>query len=351
MKFTALDINKSNAWQIGTGDGTRMYHDIFLKYGVALVGPGNPGKEGSREAQLFYTVNPNAKNWGKVLNQVRKDEWIIARKGVRVIVAIGKVIEGYNYSDLFSDVEGWDLQHFIKVKWFTPKTKTTKIEFTNSPLGAGTLQRCKNEVVFNAIYTNDFEEVVNQFIVEDLYIPRKINPSEIVNALIDGGVRIQDAENIGNTLNRIVQLTNWYLENDKESLEHEIVAFLVVPLLIALGWSEQKIKIEYNGINVALFNSPFKGDYKSSPQIIIEAKTFGDGLAFTGGQIDAYANKFPDCKKFVATNGFRYKYFEKLNDKLEFIGYFNLIDLIERNVLYEVAHTSIETILKISNFN
>lgn len=351
MKFTATEICKNNTWQIGTGDGTRSYFDIFLRYGVALVGPGDPGMEGSPEAKLFYAANPYRNNWGEKLKKVKKDEWLIARKGKQTILAIGRVTEEYDYSNLFSDVEGWDLQHFVKVKWYKPDTKNEIIEFDNLPLGQSTLQGCNNAVVFDEIYKTEFKEAKNEFNVEDLILPADISIDKIVSALIDSGVRIQDAENIGFTLNRIVRLTDWYLANDGESLEIEIVFFLVVPLLIALGWSEQKIKIEYNNIDVALFHLPFKGNYKTSPEIIIEAKTFGNGLAFTGEQIKTYAEKYPECKKFIATNGFRYKYFEKLNGKMEFIGYFNLIDLKERNVLYDVPHTSVETILKLATFN
>ncbi len=266
MKFTATEICKNNTWQIGTGDGTRSYFDIFLRYGVALVGPGDPGMEGSPEAKLFYAANPYRNNWGEKLKKVKKDEWLIARKGKQTILAIGRVTEEYDYSNLFSDVEGWDLQHFVKVKWYKPDTKNEIIEFDNLPLGQSTLQGCNNAVVFDEIYKTEFKEAKNEFNVEDLILPADISIDKIVSALIDSGVRIQDAENIGFTLNRIVRLTDWYLANDGESLEIEIVFFLVVPLLIALGWSEQKIKIEYNNIDVALFHLPFKGNYKKHHQ-------------------------------------------------------------------------------------
>lgn len=351
MKFTANDINKGNTWQIGTGDDTRMYHDIFIKYGVALVGPGDPGKEGDSNTKLYYNNNPQIKNWGATLKEIKKGEWIIARKGKQIILAVGQVLEEYNYSHLFWDIEGWDLQHYIKVKWYKPKTVNGVIEFSTKPLGQSTLQGCYNPVVFAEIYKIEFEEVKNDFEVEDFYLSKAINHIQIIDALIHEGVRIQDAENIGNTINRIVRLTDWYLINDFETLEAEIVAFLVTPLLIALGWSEQKIKIEYNYIDIALFNKSFNGDYSLTPQIIIEVKTFSNGLAFTDDQIKKYASKYPNCKKFITTNGFRYKYFEKMNNELVYMGYFNLIKLNERNIVYDIPISSIATLLKISNLS
>ena len=32
-----------NYWQVAAGEGTRDYSDVFLKYGVILLGAGNPG--------------------------------------------------------------------------------------------------------------------------------------------------------------------------------------------------------------------------------------------------------------------------------------------------------------------
>ncbi len=141
MKFTALDINKENTWQIGTGDDTRMYLDIFLSFGVALVGPGYPGIEGEPSTEIFYKEHSNKHNWGAVLKQVKRGQWMIAKKGKGCIVALGHVIEEYNYSHIFSDVEGWDLQHYLKIKWYLPKTDSRLLNLPSFCLSQSTLQR------------------------------------------------------------------------------------------------------------------------------------------------------------------------------------------------------------------
>jgi|WetSurMetagenome_2_1015567.scaffolds.fasta_scaffold98047_1 hypothetical protein len=351
MKILPADVNSSNTWQIGTGDGTRSYHDIFLKFGVALVGPGDPGKDGDAATDLFYTVNPGVHNWGKALKLVQKGQWIIARKGTTAIVGLGQVEREYDYSWLFADVEGWDLQHYVSVRWYRPETRNGRIEFTDKVLGQSTLQRCRNQMVFDELYKTDFELCASEFSPQDFALPRQITTDDLANEMVDQGIRIQDAENVGATVERIIRLANWYVKNDCNALESEIVAFLILPLLVALGWSEQKMKLEYSDVDIALFKKAFRGDYGSKPAIILEAKTFGNGLAFTGHQIENYAQKFPQCDKFVATNGFRYKLFERIGSGLATAGYFNLLRLNERNVLYDIPFTSIQTILKISNFN
>ena len=347
MKFSAQEINSKNTWQIGTGDDTRMYHDVFIKYGVAFVGPGDPGIEGDPETALFYKNNPKVKNWGAVLKQVKVGDWMIARKGKSTIVALGKVVSGYNHSEFFGDVEGWCLQHYVRVEWYRANIASNRLEIGSNSLSQSTLQRCASKIVLNKIYNCDFVLAPEPTRIEQVEL---IQISELVNELIERGIRIQDSENIGVTLARIIRLAQYYEANDGSAPEAEIVSFLVVPFLIAIGWSEQKIKMEYNRIDIALFTESFKGNYLATPNIIIEAKKIENGLAFTDKQIDGYSKLFPRCKKFVATNGYRYVYSELVNGKLVSKGYFNLLRLSEREQLRSLPLTSIETILQISNF-
>ena len=351
MRLTPAEINSKNCWQIGTGDDTRSYLDIFLKYGIALVGPGDPGKEGEPNTKLFYETNPEVRNWGAILSNVEIGEWILARKGVRKILAVGQVEKKIDYSNLFSDVEGWNLQHFVKVKWYLPDNPENIIQFDSNVLVQSTIQRCRKQVVYDQIYKTAFVKCPREFEVEDFFVPKEIDLSDITNMLVDQGLRIQDAENVSSTIQRIIRLAQWYRKNDKETLESEIVAFLILPLLIALGWSEQKMKLEYQNIDIALFIKAFTGDYQSTPEFIIEAKTFNNGLAFTDAQMKIYGEKYPNCKNFIATNGYRYKIFFKDKNKLIQKGYFNLLRLNERNVLYDTPLTTIESIFSISNLH
>ncbi len=47
--------------------------------------------------------------------------------------------------------------------------------------------------------------------------------------------------------------------------EHETRTFLITPLLVALGWSEQRIKIEWDKLDVALFRYPHGYKEKGQP--------------------------------------------------------------------------------------
>jgi hypothetical protein len=342
-----LDLSDKTIWQIGSGDSSRDYSKVFLDFGVALVGPGDPGDERNPETAEYYNLNESVKNWGMVLKQIKKNHWIILRKGRKIIKAVGEVNSEYDYIPIFGDVDGWDLQHSVKVDWYLPQKD---ICFDKSILSMSTLEACYNSDVHERISQEDFEKHLPKYNFNNFKIPNEITIKDISKSLINNGVRIQDAENISNTIERIIKLAKWYYENDYYVLEHEIRTLLVIPLLISLGWSEQKIKIEYNKIDIAIFRKPFIGDYKLSPHIIIETKKFDDGLSYTNNQIINYSKMYPDCKLLITTNGFRYKIYEKSGNDFIEIAYLNLFNLRAQHYLYRSINGAIDALIKLSNF-
>jgi hypothetical protein len=345
-----LNIDNKRTWQIGSGDSSRDYSNVFLEFGVALVGPGDPGDDRNSKAEEYYKGHPNENNWGSVLRQVQPGHWIILRSGQRIIKAVGEVTSGYDYKEIFGDVDGWDLQHLVNVNWYLPVPEKG-IVFDKSVLVRSTLAACRNEAVIDRIKTEDFIRRLPTADYRKLKLPQEITMSDIYQSLIDFGIRIQDAENVAATIERIIKLTKWYLQKDPDVLEHEIRTFLVVPLLISLGWSEQKIKIEYNKIDVAIFKKPFVGKYETDPDIIIETKRFYDGLSFTKSQAEQYSVDYPTCKVIIATNGYRYKIFEKQDGNFVDIAYLNMANLREHHYLNPEIGGAVTALLKMSSFN
>jgi hypothetical protein len=343
------ELNKENTWQIGTGDGSRGYVGLFFKHGVAVVGPGDPGEEGTEVAKRYYTDNGTITNWGGVLNQVKVDHWLIARPGTGRIAAVGRVTGPMRYGRFFEDVEGWDLQHYVPVEWYQPATEDKILHLKRNCLTRATIQDCYLEEVFEAIRNTPFVRMEPEHSVDTLQSPEEESIEAVADALVDKGVRVQDAENVMRTIQRIVRLTHWYYDNDRAVLEHEIRAFLVLPLLQALGWSEQCMKLEYGRSDVALFGRPFRAEDKPSPEVILEAKTFGNGLAYTQGQALTYGATFKECMRFVTTNGFRYRTYERRGEELVPTGYVNLLRLRKSNVLEPELMKPIDTLVSLSN--
>jgi len=206
---------------------------------------------------------------------------------------------------------------------------------------------------------NEVKEIINkENLIElkpkrnlsDLKIPNQVDESKIKDFLINKGIRINDAINIVNTINCIIILIKWYKENDPNVLEYELRTFVVIPFLLSLGWSEQKIKLEYNKIDIALFNNTYNSKEKQEPKIIIETKTFDDGLYFAQNQIQNYVNNYNDCQIFVTTNGYRYNIFKNVENEFIRYSYFNLLDMREFDYLDNSIKGMLEGMYEISNF-
>lgn len=342
-----LNITDKIIWQVGSGNDTRPYDDICLKFGIAMVGPGRFGDiRNPKNIQRYKDEGES--DWGSYLNQIEKGHFIILRRGKKKILAVGEVTKEYDYNMLLSDIHGWDLQHYICVDWYVP---VNPIEFSGTPLAQSTLARVYSDEVINRLATEDFTSYTGiKNDLSQLKMPKEIIVKDVTNSLVDYGLRIQDAENISKTIERIIKLASWYNQNDYHVLEHEIRTFLVIPLLISLGWSEQKLKIEYNKIDVAIFKKPFIGDYKESPNIIIETKRFHDGLYYATEAAKYYAKEYKECNLLIATNGFRYKLFEKYDNDFIERGYFNFFDMHNHYYLDENIYGTVQCLIRMSNF-
>ena len=339
-----IKIDNQIIMQIGTGDNTRDYTDICLDFGIAIVGPGRPGNA---------KKNPDWDNnyWGTYLTQIKIGDIVLLRRGQYIIKAVGKVIDDYKYSESLSDVHGWDLNHYITLKWFV-KDDGSDITLPHAMIGYSTMSKVdKNyDAVKEIINKENLVELKTKKNLSELKIPNKISELNINDYLINKGIRINDAFNIVNTINRIIILINWYIDNDPNVLEYELRTFVVIPFLLSLGWSEQKIKLEYNKIDIALFNETYNSREKQEPKVIIETKTFNDGLHFAENQIQTYVNKYEDCQIIVTTNGYRYNIFKKIDKEFIRYAYFNMLDMRKFDYLNNNIKGMLDGMYEISNF-
>ena len=98
-------------------------------------------------------------------------------------------------------------------------------------------------------------------------------------------------------------MANWY--RTQWASEHETVCHLVVPLLKVLGWTPQKIALEHNRIDVALF-SRLPREMDSNLALVVEAKALHQACLGAFGQAKDYAEKYPNCTRIIVTDGLRY---------------------------------------------
>ena len=163
------------------------------------------------------------------------------------IIAVGEVTSEYLHQEVFGDVEGWDLQHCRQVRRKAPNAPTVIPGLTR-----GTLKRVNKEQTIDTIEQiwSSGQDILSLPIPPE---PETITVEEVIESLIVDGLPGQSAELITNTIWRLRRMAKYYQEHGADVGEHEIRTFLIVPLLMSLGWAEQRVKIEWLNMDVVLF--------------------------------------------------------------------------------------------------
>ncbi len=318
-------------WQVGAGDSGRDYSEVFLKYGVMLIGPGDPGEYFQNQEYYRKVYKPN--DITMFAEQVKDGDIVVLKRPHKrewEIVAIGTVKGEYDYLPVFEDVEGWDLQHCRYVEWRRPKNAVRVKGLTR-----GTFKAINNQNIIKTINelleSDNLEKPETPDPIPNL--PEKLMDEDLIEILINHGLRIKDAEDLTQTINRIRRLVKWYYENGADISEHETRVFLIVPLLLALGWPEQKLKIEWNNIDIAFFEKPYTKEDKGSNECItiLESKRLHEGLSFAQDQAEKYAKSYPGCNKIIVSDGCCYKLYVRNGDKWNYSAYLNILKLKRRH--------------------
>ena len=291
-----------SVWQVAAGGGStgRDYTDRFLRHGMAFVGGENQ----------CLTLD----------GSVQLDDKIILKRGMSQIVAVGRVVtrdgkfKGDGDKGWLRDFDGWDLRAWCYVDWHKP----------SEPIQTNGLTRATIQGVYQSHLLALADEVLNSNPPTTTYEAEPAETEEVkderlISGLIQLGLRPGAAEELTQALRRIRLLARFYLDRDWNlTNEHDARTFLVVPLLIALGWAEQKMKIELpvpgiGRVDIGCFNKPYSG-IDDQCVALIETKGLTQGLDYATTQAHGYANSFPSCKVVLTTNGYCYKAFERVGD-------------------------------------
>jgi hypothetical protein len=116
--------------------------------------------------------------------------------------------------------------------------------------------------------------------------------------------------------------------------EHETVAYLIVPLLRALGWTPQRMVVEWNHVDIALFEQLPRAD--QSVRVVVEAKKMDNSCLTAKPQAMSYANGKTACHRLIVTDGLRYGvYVRKEQEVFHLYAYLNLTRLRRDCPVYE----------------
>jgi hypothetical protein len=313
----SLSLSGKRIWQVAAGDGDRSYADLCLNWEVVLNGPGAVGPwPDCRERLASQATARKVTDIARFFDAMRDGDIVVLRFGTSDIYGVGQVVgDEPVWSDAFDDVDGWDLQFVRRVRWFwrcdrhgvegKPKrfpTYTLKLGDTVQEMTSPTVREWIAAVCQES-QPPDGRELVA--LPDDATI-RPLDPSQVGEYLFDHGVAAHSIAALTAQMDDLVRIAKWYGRSSLEPSEHETVAYLVVPLLRALGWTPQKMAVEWNRVDVALFESLPRQD--SNLTVCVEAKRLHQSCLTAAGQAAEYA-KAPGrgkCQRLIVTDGTRY---------------------------------------------
>lgn len=306
----AESISSRAVWQISGGQTSRTYADVFLKHGVALIGPGDAGPWApERDDDDFEGGFVR-----RFASELAVGDVFVLRKGIATIAAVGLVASDYLYVNAFDDVNGWDLQHTRRVCWCRLPVEHT---FGSRVFGANP-PRCSR------VWNGEVLDLADRFLKSPpthwQAAPLPKLPEEEPQ-LTDVPAALKDI--VAQAADLVPLL--WDREAFGEHpCEDEMIAHFVVPFLRALGWPPEWIAVKWRYIDVAVFRA-----LPRTPEnchFIIEAKQLGAGVEGALDQAKGYVEVLGVPRDVIVTDGIRYRMYAG-ERSFEPVAYANLAHL------------------------
>lgn len=357
-----------NVWQIAAGEQGRYYDDLFVKHNIMFMGPGEYGPFDnaiySVQAAEGLITDHKKNQIRKFVNDPKEGDIVLLRKGLAV-VSIGVVADNnYKWDKRFDDVYGWDLQHTRRIIWQNDlENELQAIQSYNNgdcsylkpifgerkqiPTFTGVEDnRIKEPIkyLFDKVKINDIEPL-------DLVVPDPLSFDELGEMLFSKGLANDSVDEVINALKRQRRLGKWYTETpgQKRPTEHEVVAHMILPLMLGLGWSEQLMAVEWQKVDLAGFcRTPTKS---KDCVLVCEAKQMWHPLQPALEQAKNYVEnlQLTNCKRIMLTDGVRIYLYKQLNNKWsnQPVGYINT-NLIRTDHIAPLGTNAVETLIELT---
>jgi hypothetical protein len=324
-----MDVAGKTIWQQAAGDTERDYSDLCLKWDVVLNGPGYAGSwpdcaKRLRDDKLSSRKVTDLKRFAE---EMKDGDLVVLRIGTSKVLGVGQIVGPYEWSAEFGDVDGWDLQHVRRVRWLWHNRSDPRT-FGKYALKQGdTTQKLNQGPVTEWVAGLAIpDEAVSRPLVALPPSPdqNEISVAEISEFLFDHGVASSSITALLNEIGELARIAKWYQRSSKPS-EHETVAYLVVPLLRALGWTPQRMAVEWNHVDVALFDRLPRRD--ESLRVVVEAKKMDNSCRTAISQAMSYAQGKSECHRLIVTDGLRYGVYIRGEEVFNLYAYLNLTRL------------------------
>jgi len=212
-----------SVWQVGGGQSNRLFVDELIKYGVALIGPGDSGKWHSAMSDDDF----GGSSVRRFATEPEFGDIILLRSGQSTVHAIGLIASDYLYLPQFGDVNGRDLQHARRVRWYRVPSP---YPFQTTVFGA-------NPRRFARVYSDAAIAYARSFIRSPpidwqvAALPSLSEPEPPLSSI---------PEAIAEIVALALDLGGSYWDNERfgeRPSEDEMIAHYAIPLLRAMGWS------------------------------------------------------------------------------------------------------------------
>ena len=309
--MTRIANDSSHAvWQISGGPVSRAYADVFLRHGVASIGPGDAGPWSPERGDDTFEDGVVR----RFASEAAVGDVFLLRTGLATIAALGLVASDYLYVNAFDDMNGWDLQHARRVRWCRLPADHV---FGSSVFGAKP-PRCSR------VLNEEVVDFAERFLTsppthwQTAPLPELPDEEPPLDQVPDAlqGIVAQAAD-----LVPLLQDGHAFGEHPSED---ELIVHFVVPFLRALGWPPERIAVQWRHIDVAVFRA-----LPRTPEnchLVIEAKRLGAGVEGALDQAKGYVEALARPRDVVVTDGIRYRMYAAARDFAP-VAYANLTRL------------------------
>ena len=350
-----MNIEDKTIWQQAAGDTNRRYIGLCFDKGVILNGPADGGPWDSWEEfrKEYHWLGRKATDVWRFWEEMKDGDLVVLRFGTNAVYGVGEIVGGYEWCEEFNDVDGWNIGHVRRVRWLWDYRKDNEEEpkrFPTYTLKQGdTTQRLTSVEVKSWLETLDVPDALNGREIKslvDMGSSRTIDVDDIRRDLLDNSLSPPSVDHLINLMRELQRIAEWYVRHEEGVSEYETISYFVAPLLQALGWPPQRMAIEWNKIDIALFSRRPREALPSSPReaqslsVAVEAKKLRSSSLSALHQAQQYAKSgaYPHCNRVVLTDGLRYGVFYK-RESGEFRpypdAYLNLTRLRDRYPIYD----------------
>lgn len=181
--------------------------------------------------------------------------------------------------------------------------------------------------------------------------PPALSLDELSETLFRRGLGFTAVDQLRKSLEMQRRLIEWYQSSGMKErpTEHEVVAHIILPLLIALGWSEQLLAVEWRKIDLAIFSGTPTDQQRC--RLVCEAKGMGHGLQDVLQQAVRYTDtlQLTACDKILLADGGRFYLYRRRAKGWEQqpSGYLNVLKIRENHLLPSGTN-AIDTIIALT---